>query len=266
MEKYLSEVKSSIYHAVSKDVEGASEIGILFSGGLDSSFIAFLAKKSAENANITLYTVGTKDSQDLSNAEHGSKLLGLNLKKIVIDIGDIIEAIPQVVKIIKSKHPVKLTFELPLYLCLANIHEKLILSGQGADELFGGYARYLKMDRNELTVALDKDVDTLITKDIKMDYRIAEHFGKTLKTPYLDDKVVRTASQIPAEFKVNGRQRKIILKQAALELGLPAELVNKEKKAVQYSSGIIRELRRMAKRKGMGVNELIDRLLQDIKI
>ena len=109
------------------------------------------------------------------------------LKKIEIYAEEITEAIPKLAGIIHSSHPVKISFELPLYLCLANVNEKLVLSGQGADELFGGYARYVDMNQEELKVSLKRDTEALITNDIKMDYRIAELFKKTLKTPYLHE-------------------------------------------------------------------------------
>jgi len=262
MEDYPIELKTVISDAVSRSIAGADNIGILFSGGLDSSLIAFLAKKHEENAQITLYTVGTPGSHDLSNVDWASKLLGLDSKKILIHGEDMILAIPKLAEIIDSHHPVKISFELPLFLALANVDEKLILSGQGADELFGGYARYLKMKKEELRKAMEKDIMDLIETDFKMDYKIAEHFDKVLKTPYLDGNMVRTAMQIPIEYKVNEGQRKIVLREVALRLGLPAELANKQKKASQYSSGILKELRKMAKKKGMGVNELIESLLQ----
>lgn len=262
MENYLWDVKASISDAVSNCVEGASRTGVLFSGGLDSSLIALLAKKQSKNGQITLYTVGTADSHDLLNAEQATKLLGMNWKKIEVHAEEIILAIPKLAEIIDTHHPVKLTFELPLYLSLANIEDELILSGQGADELFGGYARYLNMEEEELRKAIEKDVKELLGNDIKMDYRIAVYFDKVLKTPFLDENVLKAAMQVPIEYKVDKNQRKIILKEAALQLGLPAEIVNQQKKAVQYSSGILKELRKIAKKKGMGVNELLEHLLR----
>ena len=100
---------------------------------------------------------------------------------------------------------------------MANVKEDLILSGQGADELFGGYARYLKMEKDELQPALAKDLKMLVVQDIKMDLQIANHFKKSLKTPYLDEDVVSCAGNIPVEYKVNENQRKIILKKAAMQ-------------------------------------------------
>jgi asparagine synthase (glutamine-hydrolysing) len=261
MKNFLLRLKESIPNSVLKSVEGVNEFAILFSGGLDSSLIALLAKKSAENATIMLYTVGTTNSHDFTNSEYGSKLLGMELKKIDIHIEDIINAIPKLAEIINSRHPVKISYELPLYLGMAHIDEKLVLSGQGADELFGGYARYLKMDLKQLEEALKNDVKKLLEKDIEMDYAIAKHFNKILRTPYLDGDVVNTAMQIPVEYKVKEWHRKVILKDLALDLRLPMEIVNKEKKAVQYSSGVLKELRRMAKKKGIEVNELIEHLI-----
>lgn len=240
----------------------SNNIAILFSGGLDSSLLAHLVKLHIKVNNITLYTVCTTESQDLSNSESAAKLLGLKLVKIEIDSKDIESAIPNLASIIDSFHPVKISYELPLYLGLAKIDENCILTGQGADELFGGYARYLKMKENELEDALNADIGALIKQDIKMDYRMAKYFKKELKIPYLHKDVVKCAQNIPVKYKVFNNERKIILKEAALSFGLPEELVSRQKKAAQYSSGIIKELRKMAKRKKIGVNELIKGLIQ----
>jgi asparagine synthase (glutamine-hydrolysing) len=260
MEKLLSSLNQSLSKSISENIKDSNNIAILFSGGLDSSLLAHLVKLHFEDKNITLYTVCTKDSQDLSNSHSAAKLLELKLMKIEIDSKDIESAIPNLARIIESSHPVKISYELPLYLGLSKIKEKCTLTGQGADELFGGYSRYLKMKGDELEDALNADVKALINKEIKMDYKIAKHFKKDLKIPYLHEDVVKCAQNIPVKYKIFNGERKIILKDTALSLGLPKELVLRQKKAAQYSSGIIKELRRMAKRKKIGVNELINEL------
>jgi asparagine synthase (glutamine-hydrolysing) len=262
MNNYLKELSSSISHAVASSIEGKDKIAILFSGGLDSSLIAYLAKSYKNDGQIILYTVGTSESLDLINAKESSNLLGMNWKGIEIQKEEILLAIPELSKLIGSHHPVKISFELPFYLALSRINERLIISGQGADELFGGYARYLKMNKEELGKALKNDLRALIEKDIKMDFNIAEHFKKTLITPYLEENVVRITKKIPIEYKVNNNQRKIILKDVALQIGLPFQIVKREKKAAQYSSGIMKELRKTAKKKGIKVNELIEDLVR----
>lgn len=263
MDNYVEELNASISHAVLRSIKGKDKVAILFSGGLDSSLIAYLAKSHASDDKTILYTVGTSESHDLDNAKKSSILLGMTWKGIEIKPQEILLAIPELAKLIDSNHPVKISFELPLYLALSKIKEILIISGQGADELFGGYARYLKMNKQELEKAMKNDIKTLIEEDIKMDLSIAEHFKKTIRIPYLDENVIRIAKNIPLEYKVNNNQRKIILMNAALQIGLPFEIVKKEKKAAQYSSGVLKVLRREAKKNKMEINELIDRLLQD---
>jgi asparagine synthase (glutamine-hydrolysing) len=258
MQTYVENVASGLSKALSDSISSEARVAVLFSGGLDSSLLAFLAK---EHAQTTLYTAGTKDSHDLEHAKQASEMLDLDLKCIEITDEDIISGIPLLSKIAKIYHPVKISFELPLFLAMKDIEEDIILSGQGADELFGGYARYLTMEKANLKTALEKDLSQLISQEIHTDFIIALHFNKSLKIPYLHETVVNYAKKIPISYKVNEGQRKIVLKEAAIKLGLPPDIANKEKKAVQYSSGIIKELRKIAKRQDMGVNELIQHLL-----
>ena len=261
MEDHIHDVKESIQRAVWASIENIDRIGILFSGGLDSSLLAHLVKLKLQSKDITLYTVGTPESWDIQNAQSAARLLELNLETILINANDITFSLPDLSRIIGSQHPVKLSYELPLYLGMARIDEKHVMSGQGADELFGGYARYLKMTEDELENALISDLKMLISQDIKMDIRVAQHFDRTLITPYLHDIVVESAQAVPPKYKVSNDQRKVILKDAAIALDLPREIAIRQKKAVQYSSGIIKELRNMARIKKMEVNELLEHII-----
>lgn len=263
MEDNLHNVMTSIKDAVLDSIENIDRVAVMFSGGLDSSLLAYIAKDHQKRTDITLYTVGTPDSWDIRNAEPTAILLGLNLKKILINSRDITSSIPAVSRIIESQHPVKLSFQLPLYLGMAKVSEKHVLSGQGADELFGGYSRYLDMTENELKVALKNDYDVLISRDIEMDRKVARHFNRKLITPYLDDNVVKSAQKVPIDYKVSNGYRKVILKEAALALGLPKNLANKEKKAIQYSAGIIKELKKMAREEDMEVRELLEGIISE---
>jgi asparagine synthase (glutamine-hydrolysing) len=264
MEKHLLNLKTQLLKAMVQGSRRGSEIAIMFSGGLDSSLLAYLADNHAEYPDITLYTVGTRMSHDIISAEKAAKILSLRLMPLEITIQDILSSIPDLAKLIDTDHPVKISYELPLYWGLSHIREDFIMYGQGADELFGGYARYLKMENNDLEIALKKDTDTLLSQGLVMEQNIARHFGKDLHAPYLDEDVVNAALQIPLEFKVREGERKIILKSLAAELGLPSELVNREKKAAQYGSGIIKELRKAAKTRKMGVNDLIGHIIGTI--
>jgi asparagine synthase (glutamine-hydrolysing) len=262
MNGITDKLKVALLESLSNSLENIERIAILFSGGLDSSLLVYMAKNYARSSDITLYTVGTSTSQDIISAESAAKILGIKLKKLVITNQDILSTIPKLAKLIDTNHPVKISYELPLYLGLSHITERFVLSGQGADELFGGYSRYLKMDKDDLDFAMKKDLKTLISHGFVMEQQIAKHFEKHLIAPYLNQNVVNAANQVPIEFKVREGERKIILKELASELGLPLELVKREKKASQYGSGIVKELRKAGKSRKMGVNDLIEVLIR----
>lgn len=262
MEDHVAGLKIALCKSVKNSISGAAKIGVLFSGGLDSSLLAHLVKTHVKDVDISLYTVGTVLSHDMIKAKQAASILNLRLKPVVIGGGDLEFALPRVARIIGSTHPVRLSYTLPLYLAMKSMDEELVMSGQGADELFGGYSRYLRMGEGELEANLKGDVDELMHGDIAMDHAIAGHFHKVLATPFLDGEVVTRAMCIPARFKVRDGRRKIVLREVAMELGLSPELAGREKKAVQYSSGIIKELRHMARRRGMEVNELMEELVE----
>jgi asparagine synthase (glutamine-hydrolysing) len=263
MKEHVFDLKRALSYSMSRSLKDIDTVAVLFSGGLDSSLLVQIIKKHLEDVNVVLYTVGTKDSQDIKGSESVASLLDLKPKNIIIDSQDILSAFPKLPGIIGTMHPVKLSYELPLYLGMAKVKEKNIVGGQGADELFGGYSRYLKMTKDELESELIKDYEILVSQDIKMDLKVAQYFHCTLITPYLDESVVKSAQKIPVRYKVSHGQRKIILKEVAKAFDLPKEMVNREKKAIQYSSGIIKELRRMSKERNMGVNELLNSLISE---
>jgi asparagine synthase (glutamine-hydrolysing) len=261
MNDYIHNLREALLISVTNSLENLNDVAIMFSGGLDSSLLVHIIKDQMESVEVVPYTVGTKDSQDIKNSQSAADLLNLKPRNIIIDSQDILSAIPKLSRIIGTTHPVKLSYELPLFLGMAHVKEKKVISGQGADELFGGYSRYLKMTDKELESELKKDLKTLVSQDIKMDHKVALHYQCTLITPYLEEFVVKSAQDIPLRYKVSDGQRKIILKEVAKAFDLPLIMVNKEKKAIQYSSGIIKELRRLSKERDMGVNELLDSLI-----
>jgi asparagine synthase (glutamine-hydrolysing) len=168
---------------------------------------------------------------------------------------DVENAIPLLAKIINSNNPVVLSFELPLFFTAKNSIEKVLLSGQGADELFAGYARYLKS--KNLENDLLKDVNELKNRGILRDKKVASYFSKELRTPFLDEKVIKTGLSIPVEYKIKKGVRKYVLREVGRRIGLPDEIVMKEKKAAQYSSGVMKAMKKLAKEKNLGLKDYI---------
>jgi len=227
-----------------------------FSGGVDSALVAKLAGRAC-------VAVGLADSHDLRQARHAAGILGLDCTFVPVSETEIEQALPRVVVMIPKKDPVSVGIALTQYFITRWAGEHgytRIITGQGADELFGGYARY------EVSENLDEELarDFLgLEAQARRDQAIAALHGTYLSMPYLDLRVVRAAHAIPAHEKVQGNRRKIPLRTVA-ERHIPPELAWKEKKAMQYGSGIWGVLRKLARKNGYktSMQDYIDQIEQ----
>ncbi|MEM4729190.1 MAG: asparagine synthase-related protein [Thermoplasmata archaeon] len=197
-----------------------------------------------ERGGPALYTVGTRGARDIEASRRAAQRLGLEARHVVIEVGEeeVLEAARGIRELSPSATRVELAFTAPLYIVCARARERAVVTGDGADELFGGYHRYLRMGAEELESALRADLDRLLEGGIQRHRAIARRFGRELVTPYLDDEVVELARLIPPAEKVAGGERKVVLRRAARILGLPEELCAAPKRAAQYGAGVMRVL------------------------
>jgi asparagine synthase (glutamine-hydrolysing) len=217
------------------------KIAIAFSGGLDSSVIAKLA---GEEATPILYTVGLKGCKDFVSSESAARLLNLPLKLIEVTEKDIAEAAPLLAQVIANDNRLIISYELPLWFVCKNCAEKIVFSGQGADELFGGYAKYGKLKGKEMESEMKTDAQDLKENGVALDRAIAAKFGKTLIIPFLNNDVFDFASALPLERKISDNANKLILRDVARLLGLE-DIAGRKKRAAQYGSGIAKALRKI---------------------
>jgi asparagine synthase (glutamine-hydrolysing) len=230
---------------------------ILFSGGLDSGLLAALA---ARHGRPRLYTVGLEGSHDLRMAKEAAEVLGLPWTPFVMTTEDVIASSREVLRI-ATVDPVTLSFELPLQMVASRVDETILMSGQGADELFGGYDRYLRMSSSVAKQAMDEDLVRALGAAIPLEDTIAERYGKRIERPFLDPEVVELATSLPVEERIRGGIRKAPLRDVAAAIG--HELIaSREKKAAQYGSGFWRTLRSLAKKDGVPVSEYVKGLEQ----
>ncbi len=233
---------------------------LAFSGGLDSSLLAALCHEAE------LYSVGMEGSHDVQQTKKAAQLLGLSdklhLHELTLD--EVESAIPDVMRAIESSDPLKVSIALPLFFASKRARNdgiRVMLSGQGADELFAGYKRYESMSHAELEFALKKDLDNIAENNLERDDAITMANAVELRVPYLDREVVELALRIAPELKIHNGMRKYILRLAAGKL-LPHELTFKEKKAAQYSSGIHSALVKLARRNGYRGERALGRYLE----
>ncbi len=226
-------------NSIKESVKGS--VSIAFSGGLDSSLIALLAIEAGVDAEARV--VGTETSHDLEWASYAADMLGLRINKTIVSEDEILEAASDVANILDTRNPVTISFELPLYFVARDCRNGSILTGQGADEIFGGYKRYESMKIEELCSEMENDLENLLESGIERDMKIASHFGKELITPYLNPEFLNAIRKYPPEIR-KGAGRKDMLRNMALSAGLPPELALKEKKAAQYGSGVMKVLKK----------------------
>lgn len=238
-EPLASDLDQAIETAVGLRKDGAV---VALSGGVDSALVAAIARREC-------VVVGVEGSHDLKMAREVAEMLDLQLEAAVIDPGRIEEALGQVLAVIPRATPVDASIAATLYFVVEvakDLGYKRILAGQGADELFGGYARYL--DIESLGEELERDFRGLPAQAAR-DQAVAGIFGARFSLPYLDVRVVRAAMAIPPEEKVKDGIRKRPLREVAARR-MPADIAYREKKAMQYGSGVMREMKRLARKRG----------------
>jgi asparagine synthase (glutamine-hydrolysing) len=256
----VNELISSLEAPIKKAVSG-KKVAIAFSGGLDSGMVAVLSKRYGD---VMLYTVGTKDAYDVKAAAEMSGILGLPWKHLEISEEVLEKELPEMIRITGTVNPITLSFEVPLYIVLKHSDESTVLGGQGADELFLGYAKYVGLNEEQFAAVLKEDMAQLMNITLAHEHAVAKEFGKTMVHPYLDEKVVDLVNRMGVSGVSAGDVRKPLLRDAARALGHP-ELAEKPKKSAQYGSGTMVVLRSMAKKRGTTVREMAARMSEDLK-
>lgn len=258
----IENLQRAIVSAIRAGVED-QDVAVAFSGGLDSGLVAAVAKDYARS--VTLYTSGKDQSYDVVMAQDMSERLGLPWLHIPITKDNIEQRLREMISITRTSSPLTLSFELPLFFVCKTVHEKYILGGQGSDELFYGYNKYVGMADDELVRTRKADLGKLITSTIPHETIVADHFGKKILYPYMDPIVTMQVNAMDLKDlkPLDADSRKLVLRQVARNLGYPF-IAEKRKKAAQYGSGTMDLVREVAKDRGMTYPELVDSIYKDI--
>ena len=249
------ELKNALTNAVKKRVEGLDEVALLFSAGVDSTLVAVLLKKL--DINFTAYTIGVENSQDLQTARKVAQDLDIPLKYKIITQGDVEEYFFDTADAIEDDNLMKIgvgmTINMTSRLASEDGH-KVILSGQGADELFCGYNRYKnKFDKpQQLLDELTHDLNNMYHVNLERDDKATMNNSLELRVPFLDKGVVDVATRMPIKHMLKSdddKIRKHILRSVGLELGVPEEVAYRPKKAAQYGTGIDKIIKKKLSKK-----------------
>lgn len=237
-------VRSLLIQAVHKRLMSERPIGFFLSGGLDSSVIAAIAAQLTETP-ITTYSIGMKgsDSKDLIAARKVAAHLNANHVEVQFDAGEAIAAIPDVIQHLESYDCTTIRASVPMFLLCKEIakrgQHKVLLSGEGADELFGGY---LYLHGAPTIDAFQTETIQLLNNihqydGLRADRCTAAH-GLELRVPFLDTKLTDYVLSIRADDKVptSARMEKYILRKA-FEDFLPPDIIYRQKNGMSDAVG-----------------------------
>jgi asparagine synthase (glutamine-hydrolysing) len=241
----VSKLASLFTDSVRNTCQG--EVAILFSGGIDSTAIAAIAK---QYTTPLLITAGVEGSSDVEAARKIASELGLPHKVVILTEPEIISVYKKCYKI-RRGDLLKVELMVPVFTCCreaARAGKWRVLSGSGAEELFIGYDRYFRHKGKKLENLLRKEIEKLPEGDCESQDLIAKNFGMRMAYPFLYPPFVKALLETPLKERLGTRDdKKPLLRSIATELGVPKDAVDRKKKAMQYGSGVHKILLRNIK-------------------
>jgi asparagine synthase (glutamine-hydrolysing) len=250
----IQELREALEAAVKRQLMTDVPYGVLLSGGLDSSIVSAIAKKYAANRiesdgrarawwpQLHSFAVGLDGSPDLIAAQKVADYIGTVHHEVHFTIQEGLDAIRDVIYHIETYDVTTIRASTPMYLLSRVIHSmgiKMVLSGEGADEIFGGYLYFHKAPNakalHEETV---RKLDKLHLYDCLRANKSLAAWGVEGRVPFLDKEFMDVAMRLNPEDKLSGlkgRMEKWILRKA-FEDYLPESVAWRQKE--QFSDGV----------------------------
>ncbi len=272
MEIAAQRLKRILLRSTKKRVSGFAKLAVAFSGGIDSSTIAVLAQQCG--VEVTLFTVGLENQPEIQFAKAAAEALGLPLHIQAYTMKDVKSILPRILWLIEDPSVMKVGVALPLFWVAENSSKRgfrILLTGLGGDELFGGYHKYLRKYKGHgapvLRNTLFHDVEMSHQTNLQRDNKVCAFHKVELRLPFMDHIVVDFALGLPVDLNITSEEdplRKRVLRLTAHRLGVPTLIVNRAKKAIQYATGVNKALRTFAKEKGLDPQDYVEETFSKI--
>jgi asparagine synthase (glutamine-hydrolysing) len=251
-EEVFAAIRDTLIEAVDRRLMGDVPVGVFLSGGLDSSLVAAIAaRRAAERGRrISSFAVGLEGSDDIVAARVIADHLGTDHHEMLYTAEDLLAALPATIRCIESFDPMLVHSAVPNYLLarFTGRHVKVVLTGEGADELYAGYAYYRDYDDpDELHDELVRSVRGLHNLNLQRCDRTTMAHSLEARVPFLDLDVVDLAFSLPTRWKQPrpDRPEKWLLR-TAFEGWLPDALLWRTKEQFGDGTGASTVLRNAA--------------------
>jgi asparagine synthase (glutamine-hydrolysing) len=218
----------------------ADVMGCWLSGGLDSSTMAALARPHLDGLHT--FAAGLPGAPDLRFARQVAEFLGTMHHEVIVNLDDLLAVLPKVIYHLESFDALLVRSTLTNYLVTEYAADYVgsVFSGEGADELFGGYAYLKGLEPDQLPAELLDLVRRLPSSALQRVDRSAGAHGLSVHVPFLDLDVADYAMRIPPQFKVRRKDEVIekwILRQALAD-ALPDEVLWRPKAKFWQGAGV----------------------------
>ncbi len=246
-------LRKSLEEAVHRQLMSDVPYGVLLSGGLDSSVISAIAARYARKRiesgdtkeawwpRLHSFAVGLKGSPDLDAARKVADYLDTVHHEIFFTIEEGLDALKDVVYFLETYDVTTIRASTPMYLMARVIKSmgiKMVLSGEGADEVFGGYLYFHKApDAESFHVETNRKLSRLHLYDCLRANKSLSAWGVEGRVPFLDKEFLDTAMRLNPKDKMagNGKMEKWLIRKA-FESYLPESVVWRQKE--QFSDGV----------------------------
>jgi asparagine synthase (glutamine-hydrolysing) len=238
-------VRASLEDAVRRQLMCDVPYGVLLSGGLDSSIIAALARRFADEAGdarpLHSFAIGLPGAPDLAAAREVAAHIGTEHHELHFTAQEGIDALPEVIHHLETYDVTTIRAATPMYLMARRIRAlgiRMVLSGEGSDELFGGYLYFHRApDPRAFHEETARKLDRLHLYDCLRANKSMAAWGVEARVPFLDREFVDVAMGIDPAAKMarEGKMEKHLLRQAFADM-LPASITWRQKE--QFSDGV----------------------------
>jgi asparagine synthase (glutamine-hydrolysing) len=234
-----SDLRLRLEQAVSRRIDD-EVMGCWLSGGLDSSVMAALARPLVKKLHT--FSGGLPGAPDLTFARQVADFLDAEHHQVLVTLADLLATLPEVIYHLESFDALLVRSSITNYLVTKRAADYVgaVLSGEGADELFGGYAYLRKLKPDQLPDELVDITQRLHNTALQRVDRSASAYGLVAYVPYLDLDVVEYAMRIPPHLKLrcNGKVVEKWILRRALADALPDEVLWRRKAKFWQGAGV----------------------------
>jgi asparagine synthase (glutamine-hydrolysing) len=235
----VREVRALLEQAVERRTADLDEVGVWLSGGIDSSAVAAVAARHGRRVHT--FSCGAEGAPDLVAARTVAEHLGTRHHEMVVGHAEVARAIPDVVYHLESFDAPLVRSSVANFVTARAAGEEVpvILSGEGGDELFGGYSHFKELDAETLRDSMIASQEALHDTAFQRVDRMAGAAATRSRVPFADPDLVAFANSLPAHHKIRGdaRVEKWVLREAVRDL-LPSEITWRPKDKFWSGSGV----------------------------